>query len=92
MSQAKSQVEARLRQALKLIDGVLEKYGLQWGGNVDGFVLDSLDEVAAIIELRQSRKTPVEYYDPADYFLGTSSQDGDFIMDRKKQIAVFTSK
>lgn len=79
LSQSKGQVEARPRQGLTIIDGIIEKGGLQWGGNVDGFVLtDSNNRVVAIIELRQSRKKEVELYDPADYFLGTTTKGGDF--------------
>ena len=79
LSQSKGQVEARPRQSLTIIDGVMTKHGLQWGGNVDGFILTNDNKrVSAIIELRQSRKTIVEKYDPATYYLGTPTKGGDF--------------
>ena len=78
LNQNKKQVEAKPRQALTIIDNVLERNGLQWGGNIDGFILNSLQQVIAIIELRQSRRQEVELYDPAIYFGGTRTKGGDF--------------
>ena len=46
---------------------------------MDGFVLtDDGNEIKAVIELRQSRRSMVDRYDPARYFLGTATKGGDF--------------
>jgi len=58
--------EARSR--ISFFDDILAKYGLAWGGNVDGFLLDSKMRAQAIIETRYSTKKPLEEYDPAVYF------------------------
>ncbi len=79
LAQTKATVEARPRQAETIFDGVIEKYGLSWGGNIDGFVLKGdVGSVVLILELRQSRRTLVSKYDPANYFLGTTTKGGDF--------------
>lgn len=54
----------------KKIDEILEKHGLSWGGNVDGFILSlSKDEtILGIVEKRLSHKYNIENYDPANFF------------------------
>ncbi|MFC1872491.1 hypothetical protein ACFLYV_02080 [Chloroflexota bacterium] len=79
LSQTKRTVEAAPRQANTIFDGILEKYGAAWGGNVDGFFLsENRRSVVAILEVRQSNNFLVETYDPARYFLGTATRGGDF--------------
>ena len=79
LAQTKATVEASPRQAKTIFDGVIEKHGHSWGGNIDGFVLKTdIGSVVLILELRQSRRTPVSKYDPAVYFLGTATKGGDF--------------
>ena len=64
--QSKPLHEARSR--VSFFDDLLAKYGLAWGGNVDGFLLSSKMEPQAILETRYTTKTPFERYDPAVYF------------------------
>lgn len=64
--QSKPLYEARRR--VSFFDNLLEKYGLAWGGNIDGFLLDSEMKPQAILETRYTTKNPLEKYDPADYF------------------------
>lgn len=79
LNQTKKTVEARPRQALTVFDGIIERNGFSWGGNMDGFILNSLNNaVIATIEVRQSRSFPIERYDPANYFAGTQKKGGDF--------------
>ena len=79
LSQTKATVEASPRQAKTIFDGIIEKHGLSWGGNIDGFILKTdVGTVVLILELRQSRITLVSKYDPAVYFLGTATKGGDF--------------
>lgn len=79
LRQSKAQVEAAPRQELTIIDGVLGRNGLQWGGNIDGLVLTNNEEkVVALLELRQTRISRVEAYDPAKYYSGTHTKGGDF--------------
>lgn len=79
LSQTKRTVEAAPRQAHTIFDGILEKYGTAWGGNIDGFFLsENRHNVTAILEVRQSSNSIVESYDPAKYFLGSATKSGDF--------------
>lgn len=79
LTQTKATVEARQRQDRTTFDNVLERNGLAWGGNIDGFLLDSrIQDVKAVLEIRQSRNFVVEMYDPANYFGGTKTKGGDF--------------
>lgn len=79
LGQTKPTVEARPRQALTVFDDIIERNGFSWGGNMDGFILNSLNNaVIATIEVRQSRSFPIERYDPANYFSGTPRKGGDF--------------
>jgi hypothetical protein len=79
LDQTKKTVEARERQALTVFDDIIEKNGFSWGGNMDGFIINSLNNaVIATIEVRQSRSFPIEQYDPAKYFSGTVRKGGDF--------------
>lgn len=79
LSQSKPTVEAKPRQWLTIFDSVIEKHGLSWGGNMDGFILTDHDNsVIAIIEVRQTHSFAITNYDPAKYFLGTATKGGDF--------------
>lgn len=79
LAQSKKLVEAKPRQAFTIFDNIIESNGYSWGGNMDGFILTtSNNAVKAIIEIRQSRTFPIEKYDPANYFAGTSTKGGDF--------------
>jgi len=79
LGQTKPTVEARPRQALTVFDDIIERNGFSWGGNMDGFILNNLNNaVIATIEVRQSRSFPIERYDPANYFSGTQRKGGDF--------------
>lgn len=79
LTQTKATVEAAPRQRNTVIDNILSRHNLAWGGNVDGFILtnDKL-EVKAIIEIRQTRSFSLDHYDPANYFTGTKTKGGDF--------------
>lgn len=79
LSQSKPTYESRKRQDVTIFDGIIERNGSAWGGNIDGFILsDSIDQVLAIIEVRQTHSFPLYKYDPAKYFLGTFKKSGDF--------------
>lgn len=60
---------------ISFFDDLLAKSGLAWGGNIDGFLLDTGWIPQAILETRYSSKKPLETYDPADYF---KYRDGDY--------------
>ncbi len=64
--QTKPLHEARSR--ISFFDNLLAKYGLAWGGNIDGFLLSSKMKPQAILETRYTTKAPLERYDPAVYF------------------------
>lgn len=79
LNQTKKTVEAKPRQALTVFDDIIERNGFSWGGNMDGFILNNLDNsVVTTIEVRQSLSFPIEKYDPANYFAGTLKKGGDF--------------
>ena len=79
LSQTKITYEARERQDRTNFDAVIERNGSAWGGNIDGFILsDSMEQVRAIIEIRQTHRFPLINYDPARFFLGTRTKSGDF--------------
>jgi hypothetical protein len=67
-TQTKQLFEAQPRT--RMIDEVLEGYGLSWGGNVDGFILskDDNQKILGIVERRVSSNYPVKDYDPANFF------------------------
>jgi len=66
-AQLKSLYEAGSRTSI--FDDLLEKRGLAWGGNIDGFLLGQRSmKPQAILETRITSKSRLEYYDPADYF------------------------
>jgi hypothetical protein len=73
--QDKKLYEAKGR--LSFFDNLLDRYGLAWGGNVDGFLLDLKMKISAIIEFRFPSKSALENYDPADYF---NYRNGDYYM------------
>lgn len=62
--------EAKERTINSYIDIVLAKYGLMWGGNVDGFMLsEDKSNIRAIIEKRIcNENTKIKDYNPAKYF------------------------
>lgn len=64
--QSKPLYEASSR--ISFFDNLLAKYGLAWGGNIDGFLLSSKMKPQAILETRYTTKTPLGSYDPAVYF------------------------
>jgi len=53
---------------ISFFDDLLAKWNLAWGGNIDGFMLDSKMRPQAILEARYTCKASLERYDPADYF------------------------
>jgi len=57
---------------------LLDKHGLSWGGNVDGFILSSDMKTQAIIETRNTKKIPLEEYDPAVFFPPHFTRAGDY--------------
>jgi hypothetical protein len=73
--QSKPLYEAADRRSL--YDQLIEKRGLAWGGNVDGFALDG-DKIVAIIESRYTEKKPLERYDPAEYYTPKPWRAGDY--------------
>jgi hypothetical protein len=72
--QTKRLYEAKER--LEFFDDLLGEYGLAWGGNVDGFLLDSKMKTKAIIEFRFTTFA-LDKYDPADWF---NYRNGDYYM------------
>ena len=62
-------VDAQLRTQESIIDTLLEKNRLAWGGNVDGIIIsqDYEQEIIGIVEKRIS-DVNLENYDPADFF------------------------
>jgi hypothetical protein len=50
------------------VDNVIREANLEWGGNVDGILMNDDREVRAIIECRKTTKSNLENYDPNDYF------------------------
>lgn len=58
------------------IDGYFDKLlgnnGLAWGGNVDGILFNKdYDTIIGIVEIRCTKKDPLNNYDPSRYFKGT---------------------
>lgn len=77
--QTKPMYEAKIRQADTIFDGVLEGNGLAWGGNIDGVLFDRKHVTSALIEVRTSKRQPVNLYDPKRYFFGTARKSGDYM-------------
>jgi hypothetical protein len=75
--QSKKLYEARGR--ISFYDYILKQYGLAWGGNIDGFTLNSNMSPQAIIETRYTTKTPLEDYDPAIFFSPHYTRKGDYM-------------
>jgi len=74
--QTKPLYEARSRTSF--FDRLLEEHGLAWGGNIDGFLLNSRMKVQAIIEMRYTEKIPLKDYDPAVFFAPHYTRAGDY--------------
>ena len=68
--------EARLRDTI--FDRVLRDYGLEWGGNIDGFIVSFRDKrIRAIIDnISVSCKLWDERADPARYFSSPNPKHG----------------
>ena len=79
LPQTKRTYEARSRQDRTAFDRVIEQHDYFWGGNLDGVLLDRGRRAPlALLEIRKSKCTRVEEYDPADYFQGTINKSGDY--------------
>jgi hypothetical protein len=63
---------------ISLFDRLLEKQGLAWGGNIDGFILGSHMKPLVIIETRYTQKIPLEDYDPAVFYPPHYTRAGDY--------------
>lgn len=74
--QTKPLYEASSR--LSVFDEILAKHGLAWGGNIDGFLINTKQEIIAIIESRYSTKAPLEKYDPAIFYPPHYTRAGDY--------------
>lgn len=49
-------------------DKLLSEQGLSWGGNIDGIYYDEIKgKIAAIVEVRCTKKKPIESYDPSAF-------------------------
>jgi hypothetical protein len=59
-------------------DRLLDERKLSWGGNIDGFILNSNMRAQAIIETRYTEKNPLEGYDPAIFFPPHYTRKGDY--------------
>jgi hypothetical protein len=68
-SQPKPLMEAAVRVKDSIFDTTLEKYGMAWGGNIDGFMFKN-KSYACIIENIYTQKNPLETSgaNPAVYF------------------------
>jgi len=74
--QTKPLYEAKSR--VSYFDEVLERYGLAWGGNIDGFLISSEMRPQAIIETRYTKKNILEEYDPAIFYPPHYKRAGDY--------------
>lgn len=63
---------------LSYFDRLLAEHGLSWGGNIDGFILNSNMRTQVIIETRYTKKIPLEDYDPAVFFSPHYTRAGDY--------------
>lgn len=77
--QTKRMYEAKTRQAETIFDSILEGNGVAWGGNIDGVLFDMKHITSALIEVRTSKRQPVNSYDPKRYFFGTARKSGDYM-------------
>ena len=61
---------AGTRAKCTVFDGALEKYGLMWGGNIDGFIVnEDFDQITCIIDnISVSTDLSGKRANPADYF------------------------
>lgn len=66
--QSKPLPDARARIDNSNVDQVIEEVDLSWGGNVDGVLLDTNRRVSAIIEARKTNYSPLNTYDPGQYY------------------------
>ena len=69
---------AGARAKRTVFDGALEKYGLMWGGNVDGFVVtEDFEQIACIIDnISVSSDLSGPRANPADYFNDGNAKHG----------------
>lgn len=69
LPQPKPLMEASIRVRDSIFDTTLEKYGLAWGGNIDGYMFKN-KQYACIIENIYTQKNPLETTgaNPAVYF------------------------
>ena len=74
--QSKPLYEAARR--ISYFDQLLAKRRLAWGGNIDGFLLNSDMRTQAIIETRYTTKNPLEVYDPAIFYPPHYTRAGDY--------------
>ena len=58
------------RAGYTVFDGALEKYGLMWGGNIDGFIVnESFDQIMCVIDnISVSSNIKGRWANPAIYF------------------------